>query len=472
MNGNFLPWVRRPTYRNFKPLREVQPARNGLACATMLLNYFGKDVGYEALLAECATRQQTGNLRDLVSIFGQYGLSPRALGGTANDVPRLKLPCLILWNKHHFVVLTDIIGGQYYIYDPAASARIIKLDPVVFECYFAEIAVELYYPDEPRQELPDVIKTTPPKNLTALPHISVVIPTFNRPAELTRALQSVFNQDYSNLQVIVINDGSQSQYDTILADYGAKITYLQHPISLGVSGARNTGIQAATGEWVLFLDDDDELANNYINALSLAIRDNTNIAFFWSNVKEAHYVNNQLMGYRLRRYSVKAKGTSLMCAAATIGASYGFAVKRQVLLNVGLFNPNYSVGEDTDLIYKLLSHGHQPQPLDVIGAIKHQHNQDRLTLNFDAYSATNIFEKIAASYANFLQQHTRLYFNLLFWTARVHYSAQNFDAGDSATNRLLAFWWKRPLPTWLGYRQLVRIKREACAAVAVGGDEV
>lgn len=88
--------------------------------------------------------------------------------------------------------------------------------------------------------------------------VSVVVPTFNRRAHVLQALESVFAQTYTPIEVIVVNDGSSddtSQWLTPLRDQG-RVIYLEQP-NRGLAHARNNGISAAQGEYVAFLDDDD-----------------------------------------------------------------------------------------------------------------------------------------------------------------------------------------------------------------------
>ncbi|HEX7044866.1 MAG TPA: glycosyltransferase family 2 protein [Burkholderiales bacterium] len=91
------------------------------------------------------------------------------------------------------------------------------------------------------------------------PLVSVVIPTCNRAALARRAIESVVRQSYANLEIIVVDDASSDGTGGMvrsLAD--PRIRYLRHEERRGGSAARNTGIRAATGAFIAFLDDDDE----------------------------------------------------------------------------------------------------------------------------------------------------------------------------------------------------------------------
>lgn len=89
--------------------------------------------------------------------------------------------------------------------------------------------------------------------------VSVVVPTFNRPELVIRALRSVLRQTYGNLEVIVVDDASRDETRRAIASIAdSRIRYLRHDQNRGGSAARNTGIRAASGDFIAFLDDDDE----------------------------------------------------------------------------------------------------------------------------------------------------------------------------------------------------------------------
>ena len=92
-----------------------------------------------------------------------------------------------------------------------------------------------------------------------MPKCSVIIPVYNVEKYLTTALESVINQTFSDIEIICINDGSTDNSLTILENYAQKDSRIklinQH--NQGVSAARNAGLEAACGEYIMFLDPDD-----------------------------------------------------------------------------------------------------------------------------------------------------------------------------------------------------------------------
>jgi glycosyltransferase involved in cell wall biosynthesis len=93
------------------------------------------------------------------------------------------------------------------------------------------------------------------------PLVSVVVPTYNRAGTVVKAIDSILHQSYSRLEVVVVDDGSTDNTIQVLKEAqskDARLLYCGNTGGKGCAGARNTGISMATGEYVAFLDDDDE----------------------------------------------------------------------------------------------------------------------------------------------------------------------------------------------------------------------
>ena len=101
------------------------------------------------------------------------------------------------------------------------------------------------------------------------PLVSVIIPTYKRPEMLNRAIWSVLNQTYKNIEIIVVDDNGadtdfQKASEAVCNNFKENIKYLVHKHNKGGSAARNTGWRNASGEYVTFLDDDDEIDSKKI----------------------------------------------------------------------------------------------------------------------------------------------------------------------------------------------------------------
>jgi glycosyltransferase involved in cell wall biosynthesis len=91
------------------------------------------------------------------------------------------------------------------------------------------------------------------------PLVSVILPTYNRAYIISRAISSVLNQTYRNLELIVIDDGSTDNTKDVVKNFNDdRLKYINHKQNKGANAARNIGINYANGEYVAFQDSDDE----------------------------------------------------------------------------------------------------------------------------------------------------------------------------------------------------------------------
>jgi len=89
--------------------------------------------------------------------------------------------------------------------------------------------------------------------------ISVIVPTYNRAPLIKRALQSVLDQDYPDLEAIVVDDCSSDNTQEVVKSFNdPRIKFIKHLQNKGANAARNTGIRAASGNYIAFQDSDDE----------------------------------------------------------------------------------------------------------------------------------------------------------------------------------------------------------------------
>lgn len=92
-----------------------------------------------------------------------------------------------------------------------------------------------------------------------MPTVSVVIPTYNRDAVVTRAIDSVLTQTYDDFEVVVVDDYSTDDTKAVVSEYDDDyVRYVRHNENRGACAARNTGIGHSNGRYIAFLDSDDE----------------------------------------------------------------------------------------------------------------------------------------------------------------------------------------------------------------------
>ncbi len=112
--------------------------------------------------------------------------------------------------------------------------------------------------------------------------ISVIVPVYNTAPWLIRCLDSICSQSYRNLEILCVNDGSTDNSAEILAEYEKKDTRIKvlTQANAGLSAARNTGLEHATGEWVTGVDSDDFLYPDIYEQASAYCNEGANMVFF------------------------------------------------------------------------------------------------------------------------------------------------------------------------------------------------
>lgn len=116
--------------------------------------------------------------------------------------------------------------------------------------------------------------------------ISVIIPLYNNEKYIINCINSVLNQEYENIEIIVVDDGSTDNgYDLLKNRYGSneKIILIKQT-NKGPSVARNKGISYAKGEWIMFIDSDDELDKNALNILISNSIDSDLVVCGWTGI--------------------------------------------------------------------------------------------------------------------------------------------------------------------------------------------
>lgn len=112
-----------------------------------------------------------------------------------------------------------------------------------------------------------------------VPLISIIVPVFNTEQYLDCCIDSIVNQSFSNLDIILVNDGSSDQSGSICDEWQKKDSRIRviHKTNEGVTIARKVGVENSRGEWICFVDSDDTIPNNATQILASHIRDGIDV---------------------------------------------------------------------------------------------------------------------------------------------------------------------------------------------------
>ena len=158
--------------------------------------------------------------------------------------------------------------------------------------------------------------------------VSVIIPTFNRPALLAQAVKSVLEQTCRALEIIILDNGSDAEHLNELSKIGNSndlINLVRLQSNKGPGHARNIGIEKSKGDWILFLDDDDILAPDFLEACFESIRFEENVemiiarAVCFREGSPVSYPKDAIGAINLRPYK-KDPITTMLINGITIGS--------------------------------------------------------------------------------------------------------------------------------------------------------
>ena len=174
------------------------------------------------------------------------------------------------------------------------------------------------------------------------PLVSVVIPVYNGERFLFQAIESVLAQDYAPLEVIVVDDCSTDDSGLIAQSY-PQVRYFRHEENQGPAVARNTGIAAAGGEYLAFLDSDDLWMPTKLSQQMEVHRRHPEIGY--SIVYLKHFVESGMVSPTWMRDKFLQNAMPGHLPSALV-------VKRDVFERIGVFDPSYSPSEDSDWFFR------------------------------------------------------------------------------------------------------------------------
>jgi glycosyltransferase involved in cell wall biosynthesis len=272
------------------------------------------------------------------------------------------------------------------------------------------------------------------------PTVSVVIPTYGRNEYLTRAVQSVVAQTYDDIELLVVDDGSPSPVAQTLEDVALDtleaVTFIRHSTNRGANVARNTGIRAARGEYVSFLDDDDWWGERKISRQVTALQDGgpeADVAY--TGVKA-----QSPSGSFVTRPTAEGDVMKELLTGTNFGQFSSIMVDTDVIETAGLPDERFPAWQDREWFFRLAQHSHFTAVPETV-TYRQTGLPDSITKNFEA--------KRDVAYPLFVKKHRSvardhgLYYERTFLAslrrslARSAIRAERYE--DARTYFLLAF---------------------------------
>jgi glycosyltransferase involved in cell wall biosynthesis len=192
------------------------------------------------------------------------------------------------------------------------------------------------------------------------PIVSVIVPAYNVSQYIAESVDSVLAQTLPDFEILVTNDASPDTLalETVLARYSdPRLHYLKTDVNKGISGARNTCIRAARGEFIAFLDGDDKWKPEYLERMLDIMRADPGLSVLYSDC--VVFGSTPFAGRTHMDIWPSARPVTLealLSERARLTAS-GVVARRQAVLDVGMFDEKQRYVEDFDLWCRLAAHG-------------------------------------------------------------------------------------------------------------------
>jgi len=213
--------------------------------------------------------------------------------------------------------------------------------------------------------------------------VSVVVPTYSRSAMLPRALASVDKQTYPDIEIVIVDDngkGTAQQIETqkrlegLAFRSGISVVYVIRQANGGGAVARNSGIAAASGSYIGFLDDDDEWLPEKVAKQIAVMKDHEEVGLTYAHCKalldDGKYV--------LYRRTVNGNALFEQACCGCIAATSQWVARKDALLKVGCFSDSPSK-QDSILLFKLLLAGYEIRCVPEVLSLYDQHSSSRIS---------------------------------------------------------------------------------------------
>lgn len=236
-----------------------------------------------------------------------------------------------------------------------------------------------------------------------LPLVSVIIPNYNYSIYLKDCVNSILNQDYPALEVIVVDDGSTDNSLRKLSEFGKSIKVIESS-NFGVNHARNLGLKASTGELVAFCDSDDWWERSKISTQVNLMEDNLKLALVYTGI---NIVSNDMtvLAYHEPKYRGRITNSIVKFPARALiqGGSSSALIRRNAIESQNItWNETLRLpGEDINFFNKIALK-FEVDYIDLPLVNYRQHEESRSQMKVRSYMIGNLesfidFAKFAAS---------------------------------------------------------------------------
>lgn len=234
-----------------------------------------------------------------------------------------------------------------------------------------------------------------------MPKVSVIVPVYNSEQYLARCIESVLNQTFRDFELILVDDGSADKSGIICGEYSAKDSRVKviHKSNGGASSARNAGLDAAEGKYIMFADSDDYVKSNMISMLLEKMTDDVDLVFsgletIEKGVSEIHSAGDDVYSVTdlIGAYAKESFPRNLVCV------SVGKLFRNDLIQKHSMrYDESMRYGEDACFNFSYIDKCGKILSISGIGYVYARENENSLTSGIRTYTyrdQRNVFKMI------------------------------------------------------------------------------
>lgn len=195
--------------------------------------------------------------------------------------------------------------------------------------------------------------------------VSIIIPTYKNRGGLSKSIDSVLQQDYENIEILVVDDNEpdsewRNKTERLMSDYlaNSKVKYIKHPENKNGAAARNTGIRYSKGQYIAFLDDDDWFLPEKLTKQISFLQNNLDV--------DSVYCLAQRKGKRYGHSEYEGDVSKELLLLKTNMFTPCLMFRRKAILSIEGFDETFRRHQDYDLLLRFFNAGYK------IGCLKEQ----------------------------------------------------------------------------------------------------
>jgi glycosyltransferase involved in cell wall biosynthesis len=280
-----------------------------------------------------------------------------------------------------------------------------------------------------------------------MPRVSVIIPTHNRAEFLEKAIHSVLNQSYTDFEILVCDDASSDDTRKVVeAISDERIRFIRYEQNRGVIRVRNEAISNSSGDYIAFLDDDDEWLPTKLEKQIAILGDSTNkLGGVYTGVYSIDTQLGRIVKTSIPKYSGDILNELLMDNFITTSS---VIIKKYCFERVGLFDPEYKSASDYDMWIRIAAEfnfDYVAEPL-----VNYRNHPKKISTNYDGLIRG--LERLISKHENLFTDNRQAYVNHLLKIGVFQCFNNNSQEGRKTFRTALRF---RPLDIRLYYNMII-----------------